>query len=68
MLFNAVTSLFQSHRDGQRTYSCFPGVLFTGTLHNTLSNPLAASHIAIVKTLDSDERGVNHVAMTIINP
>ena len=38
----------------------------TSTLHNILSKPL--SHIANVETTDDDERGMNPVAMTIINP
>ena len=32
----------QLHRDGQFTYPLFPAILFTSTLHNILSKPLAA--------------------------
>ena len=46
--------------------SCFPGVLFTSTPPNTFSKPLAASHITTVETMDSGERGVDPVPMTII--
>ena len=63
MLFPTV---FQLYRGGQCTYPCFPGVALTSTLHNFLSKPLAAflhNHCR-----NSSERGMNPVAMTIINP
>ena len=47
------------HLQIQCTYPCFPGVLLTSTLHNILSKPLAASHITIVKTKESGDRGMN---------
>ena len=51
---------------GKGTYPCFPVVLIISTPHNILSMPLAAfSH---VETMDSCERGMIPVAMTIINP
>ena len=34
--------LFQLYCRGQCTYPCFSGILFTSTLHNMLSKPLAA--------------------------
>ena len=40
----------------------------TSTLHNILSKLLAAFDITIVETMNSSERGMNPVAMTIINP
>ena len=49
---------------GQCTYLCFPGVL--GTIF-FLSHRLL-SHVTIVETTDSGERGMNSIAMTIINP
>ena len=47
------------------TYSCFPGVLLTSTLYDIRSNLL--SHRNIVLTMDSGERGMNPVSLTIIN-
>ena len=38
-----LSTVFQLYRGGQCTCPCFPGVLFTSTLHNILSKPLAAS-------------------------
>ena len=58
------STVFQLYR--QCTYPYFPGVLLTSTPHNILSKPLAAfphNHCQI-----SGERGMNAVAMTIINP
>ena len=64
---NAVFStLFQLYRGGQYLYRCFPGILLTSTAHNILSKQLP--HITIAKTMDSGEREMNPVAMTIINP
>ena len=48
--------------------SMLSGSSFTGTRHSILSKPLAASHITNVETMNSGKRGMNHVAMTIINP
>ena len=48
---------------------CFSGVLFTSTLHNIISICYwLLPHITIAKTMDSGERGMNLVTMTIINP
>ena len=62
------STVFQLYRSGQCTYSCFPGVLLISDLHSILSKPLAVSHTTIVETMDSSEREMNPVAMTIINP
>ena len=64
------STIFQLYRGGQCTYPCFPGVLLTSAPHDILSKPLAAfqHNIIIVETTDSGERGMNPVAMTIINP
>ena len=62
------STLFQLYRSGQCTYPCFPEVPLTSTLHNILSKPMAAiQHVTIAKTMDNCERGMNPVAMTIIN-
>ena len=61
MLFSTV---FQSYR----TCPCFPGILLTVTPHNILSKPLAAFPHNQCQTMDSGERGMNPVPMTIINP
>ena len=47
---------------------CFLGVLLTSTPCIIPSKPLAAFPLTIVETTDSGERGMNPVAMTIINP
>ena len=60
--------LFQLLCSSQCTYPCFPGDLLTRTVHNILSKPLAAFPHNHHKTMDSGERGMNPVAMTIINP
>ena len=39
-MFNAIFSYIAGAT--ACTYQCFPGVLLTSTLHNILSNPLAA--------------------------
>ena len=57
------STVFQLYRSRQCTYPCFSEVLLTSTLHNILSKPLAA-----FETMNSGERGMNPVAMTIINP
>ena len=53
----------------QCTYPCFPGVLFK-PVPCTLFFPShwLLSHITIIETMDSRERGMNPVAMTIIIP
>ena len=45
-----------------------PGVLLTSTRHNIFPSHWLLSYITIVETMDSSEREVNPVAMTIINP
>ena len=45
---------------------CFPGILLTAALHNILSKPLASFQHN--QTIDGSERGINPVAMTIMNP
>ena len=45
-------------------YSC----LTSTTPHNILFKPPAGSPITIVETMDSGEKGMDLVAMTIINP
>ena len=62
------STVFQLYDGSQRTYPCFPGVLLTNTLHNIHSKPLAASHVTIVETMGSSERGMNPIAVTLINP
>ena len=56
------STVFQLHHGGKCTYPCFPGVVLITTSHWLLS------HITIVETVDSGERGMDPVAMTIINP
>ena len=69
MVFNAVfITVFQLYHGSQCTNPWFPSVLLTCTLHNILFKPLVLSHITMVETTDSGERGMNPVAMTIINP
>ena len=65
MLFS---TLFQLYHSGQYTYLCFPGILFNSTPPNILSKPLAAFPHKFAKTMDSGEKGMNPVTMTIINP
>ena len=77
-----ISIVFQLYHGGQSTCLCFPWVLLTSTLHNILSKPhLPDNHcwnngqrwesricqITVVETMDSGERGMNPVAMTIIN-
>ena len=62
------STVFQLYRGGQCTYPCFPGVPLTSTLQNILSKPLADFPQPLSKKKDSGERGMNPVAMTIINP
>ena len=62
-------TVLQLYCGGQCTYPCFPGVLFLiMSPHNILSKPQLLSKITIVETMDSRERGMSPVAMTIINP
>ena len=60
------SKVFQLHHSGQCTYPCFPWVLLTSTIF--FPSHWLLSHITIVETTDSSERGMNLVAMTIINP
>ena len=57
---------FQLH--GHCPYPYFPAILITSTPHNILSKPLAAFPHNHRRTMDSIERRMNPVAMTIINP
>ena len=66
LFWTPLLTLFLLYRLGQCTYPYFPGFLLTTTPHNILSEPLAAS--TILETMDSGERGMNHITMTIINP
>ena len=55
----------------QCTYQCFPRVLLTIIpQYVTICFPshFLLSHTTIVETMNSGERGMNPVAMTIINP
>ena len=61
-------TVFQLCCGSQCTYPCFPGALLTSTPHNILPSHWLLSHITTVKSTDSSERGMNLVALTIINP
>ena len=61
------STVFPLYHGGQLTYPCFPGVLLTSTLHYILSKPLATFPLNHCRTTDSGKRGMNPVAMTIIN-
>ena len=61
------STLFQLCRGSQCTYPCFPGVLLTSTPHNIFSSHWLLSHITLVDTTDSGERGMNPVLMTVIS-
>ena len=61
-------TLFQLYDGGQCTFLCFRGVSFTATAHNFLSKPLSVSHIKITEILIANERRINPVIMTNINP
>ena len=66
MSFSIVCHL---HHGGQCTYPCFLGVLSTSSLQKSFSQShRLLSHITIIESTDSGERGMNPVAMTIINP
>ena len=62
------STVFQLYCGDQCTYPCFSGILLTSTPSNILSKPIVAFHITIVETKGSSEKGMNPVAMTIINP
>ena len=64
-----LSKVFQLHvcYGGQCTYPCFPAVLLINTPYSTLRSHCLLSHITIVEPMDSGERGMNPVAMTIIN-
>ena len=64
MVFNAVcNSMSVRSRRPVRL-----SMLSWGTPHNILSKPQAAFPHIIVETTESRERGMNPVAMTVINP
>ena len=58
----------------QCTCPCFPRVLFISTLHNILSKPLVSfpynhhQNDGQQRERDTNERGMNSVAMAIFNP
>ena len=61
--------VFQLFHGGQSPYPYFPVVLLTSTFCIIFSpSHWLLSHITIVKTMDSGERGMNPVAMSINNP
>ena len=64
--FIVIKVIYQLYLGIRCTYPCFCGVLLTCTPYNILSKLL--SHITIVETMDSSERGINPDAMTIISP
>ena len=68
MVFNTIFNSISDILGSQCTYPCFPGVLLTSTPHNILSKPLTAFPQNHCETTDRGERGMNPVAMTIINP
>ena len=62
------STVFQLYRSGQCTFPCFPGVLLTSIPQNILSKPLAAFPHNHCRNNGQRERGMNPVAMTIIDP
>ena len=58
------STVFQLYRGDQCTYPCFPGILRT----IFFPSHWLLSHITIIETTDSGEKGMNTVATTIINP
>ena len=64
------STVFQLFRGGQCTYPRFPGVFITNAPHTVLSKlPAPFPHNPCrKKKIDISERGMNPVAMTIINP
>ena len=60
-----LSTVYRLYRGGQCTYPCFPGVLLTSAQHNIFSKRWLLSHMTIVETTDSSERGMNPVAMTV---
>ena len=61
-------TLIQLFRDGRCTYPCFPAILFTSTPHKIHSKPLASlPRNSRRKKMDGSERGINPVAMSVIN-
>ena len=66
--FSYIATLFQLYRSGQHTYPCCPGVSLK--LLHTIFFPShwLLSHMTVVNTMVSGDRGMYSVAMTIINP
>ena len=62
------STLFQLYRGSQLTYRCFSGVLTPVRRKLFFPRHWVLSHIIIIETMDSGERGMDPVAMTIINP
>ena len=61
-------TVFQIYRGGQCSYRCFPGLLLTNTGHNIVSKPLTAFPHNYCPNNGRGERGMNPVAISIINP
>ena len=62
-------TLFQICRISLCIYPRFSRVLFTSSFYTVLfESHWLLSHITFVETMDSSKRGMNPVAMTIINP
>ena len=63
------STVFQLYHCSQCTYPYFPGILLSMVPHTIfLPSHRLLSHINIVKTIHSGERGINPVEMTIIKP
>ena len=60
------STVFQLYLGDQCTYPCFPGFLLTSTIF--FPSHWLLSHISIVETTNSGERGINPVTMIMINP
>ena len=68
-MFTPFSTVFQLYHSGQCTYPCFPGFHLHSIPHNILFKLLAAFPLlTIVETTDSGDRGMNPVAVTIVNP
>ena len=68
MVFNAVLNSISVISSGQCTYPCFPGFFLSVLRAMFFPNHWLLSHVTIVETTYSNERRMNPVAMTIINP
>ena len=62
--------VFRLHHGDQCTYPCFHGFHLTSSPHNStifFPSHWLLSHITIVETTDSGEKGMNPVAMIILS-